>query len=135
MIHKLPEYTSAVNDYTVWLGIQPSKHTKNSFLYMDAPLFSNLTKRKLHIGFSSVYMYKYKTDYGQLNRPLFNLYLYKPLLDLYRMRQEELYMHYLHISYDPYYLFIDSATYDQQNATGSILYQMTQNTYGRKNLS
>lgn len=134
MLHQLPDYSSNSKDYIVWIGIQPSRCTKNTFIYNDAPLYSNITKRKLHIGFTSSYMYQYKIKDKYTHKPLFNLYLYKPLLDLYRIRMEELYIQYLHISYDPYYLFIDSMAFAPNNTVGPILYQITKNSYIKKNL-
>lgn len=134
MLHQLPEYSTNSHLYHSWIGIQPQRKTKNNFIYSDAPLYSNLTKRKLHIGFCSSYMYRYRTETSFANHALFNLYIYKPLLDLYRIRQEELYMQYLHISYEPYYLFIDTMAFSQQDAIGTILYQITKRSYIRKNL-
>jgi len=134
MIHTLPDYSTNSNEYIVWIGIMPSRYTKNKFIYSDAPLFSNLTKRKLHIGFTSTYMCRYRTGKSYTDKPLFNLYIYRPLLDLYRIHMEELYIQYLHISYDPYYLFIDSMAYDTKNGVGPILYQITKNSYLKKNL-
>jgi len=134
MLHELPEYATHPRDYIVWVGIQPQRHTKFNFVYTDAPLYSNLTQKKLHIGFTSSYMYRYRLR-GQLrNAPLFNIYIYKPLLQLYRIRMEELYMQYLHISYDPYYLSIDTKTFSLDDAAGTILYQITKRSYIKKNL-
>jgi len=134
VIHELPEYATHSQDYHVWVGIQACRRTKNSFVYKDAPLFSNVTGRKLHIGFISSYMYRYKTATSVAHQPLFNLYLYKPLLDLYRLRMEELYIQYLHISYEPYHLFIDSVPYTVDRSHGTILYQITKRSYIKNNL-
>lgn len=124
MTYKLPDYHNHVNDYIVWLGVSAMRKPKTSVYYLDTDLYATQGNKRILIGCASAYMERAKSGIQEYNRPLFNLFLYKPNLDLYRLRLEELYMQYLHISYDPYYLYISLMPHPRNQDAGTILYQM-----------
>lgn len=124
MTSKLPDYHNHVDDYIVWLGVAALRKPKTSMYYVDTDLYATNGSKRMLIGFVSAYMERAKSGEQEYNRPLFNLFLYKPNLDLFRLRLEEIYMQYLHISYDPYYLYTSYLPHPRNQDAGTILYQI-----------
>lgn len=133
-IHTIPDYHTQPNNFIVWLGISPLRMASTrTYNYTDTNLFCDNRGKRVHIGNATAYSENYYKSGNQAwTRPKYNLFLYMPLIRLYRVNTHELFTNYLHVSKDPYYVYINHFQPDANNNPGSIIFQAQKHGIDRK---
>lgn len=136
ILHPIPNPSLHPDEFVTWLGIAPlRKLTKSRINCNDCNVFYELQGLMLHIGMATGYSIQKNIDNAQFRIPMYNLYIYMPLIRLYRLKIEELYMGYLKLSRDPYYVWISNVANSAPYSMGTIIHQDQKISRYRKNLS
>jgi hypothetical protein len=89
----------------------------------DCNLYCDFSGSPVHIGLATGYSMHKGHSSNPWRIPLYNLYLYTPLVKLYRLKVSELYSGYLQLVKDPYHVCITKFPDKPCVSFGSIMYQ------------
>lgn len=136
ILHPIPDPSLHPEEYITWLGIAPLRRlTKSRVNCNDCNLFYEVQGLMLHVGMATGYSIQRGINNVQYRTPMYNLYIYVPLIRLYRLKIEELYIGYLKINKDPYYVWISNEAMPSHSSMGTIIHQDQKMTKYGKNLS
>lgn len=123
--HNIPSHNDYPNDFVIWLAIAPFRKLGPKNIYApDARLYAEYGGPLVQIGYGYGYMKMVRVGSQTWNMPLYNLYVYQPICKLHRINMSDLFLSYLHLSLNPYLIYISKKPHIRSQDVGTIAFQL-----------